>query len=319
MVELSIVVPAFNEAENIPLLYTELTDVLKGIGHSYEIVFVDDGSVDGSRDVLNELACKDPRVRALIFRTNFGQSAAMDAGFKEARGDIVITLDADLQNNPEDIPKILSKLSEGFDVVSGWRRDRRDPFLSKRVPSRLSNWLHSRLTGLDIHDSGCTLKGYSHDAIESLELYGEMHRFIPAILHSRGYRVAEVEVNHRPRQLGVTKYGLYRLINGFLDLLYITFWSTFSSRPLHLFGRLGFSLTIVGFLAGTLKLIHQMYVFFVLAEVVFIGPIQFISILLMTIGVLFICFGFLFEIQIRIFYRMTSVRNYSIRERIGPC
>lgn len=319
MVELSIVIPAFNEAENIPLLHTELTDVLMEIGRSYEIVFVDDGSADGSRDVLNELARKDPCVRALIFRTNFGQSAAMDAGFKEARGDIVITLDADLQNDPEDIPKILSKLSEGFDVVSGWRRDRKDPFLSKRLPSIFSNWLHSRLTGLSIHDSGCTLKGYSHDAIESLELYGEMHRYIPAILHSRGYRVAEVEVNHRPRQHGETKYGLYRLINGFLDLLYITFWSTFSSRPLHLFGRVGFSLVLVGLLAGILKLIQQIYVFFVLGEVVFIGPIQLISILLILLGALFICFGFLFEIQIRIFYRMTSSRNYSIRERIGSC
>ena len=318
MVELSIIVPAFNEAESIPELYDALTATLQRVERSYEIIIVDDGSRDGTREVLAGLVRNDPKVRALVFRRNFGQGAAMDAGFKEAQGDVIITLDADLQNDPEDIPKLLEKMDEGFDVVTGWRLDRKDPFLSKRFPSLISNWLQKRLTGLDIHDSGCTLKCYSREAVSHLDLFGEMHRYIPALLHAQGFSIAEVGVTHHPRQHGVTKYGTARLVNGILDLLYITFWSTFSNRPLHLFGRLGLFLVITGFLAGALKLCQQIYLFFVIGQEVFIGPIQLIAIVCVILGFLFICFGFLFEVQVRIFYRMASTRNYSVQERIGP-
>lgn len=300
--KLSIVIPTYNEVENVGRLYNELVPALKKLKHAYEIIYVDDGSSDGTRQKLRELNTKDKDVKVLFHRRNFGQTAAMDTGFKYAHGDVIITLDADLQNDPADIPKLLAKMNEGYDVVSGWRKNRKDP-ISKKLFSKFAGFMRRSLTREKIHDSGCTLKAYRKECFQGLDLYGEMHRYIPAILTWRGYRVGEVVVNHRPRQFGKTKYGFRRLFRGFLDLLVVKFWMQYSSRPIHLFGGLGLWCFGLGFLSGLYLLFRK----FFYNEAIANRPLLMLVVLLLILGVQFFGMGVMTDALTKIYYRNAPI------------
>ncbi|HLD05554.1 MAG TPA: glycosyltransferase family 2 protein [Candidatus Nanoarchaeia archaeon] len=295
--DLSIVIPVKNEAENIEPLHKELSQTLTKLG-SYEIIFVNDGSTDRSLEVLRRLQKRDSHVVVIQFRKNFGQTAAMDAGFKQAQGDIIIPMDADLQNDPKDIPKLLNKLREGFDVVSGWRKNRQDS-AGKSISSRLAHLLRQLLIKEEIHDSGCTLKAYKKECFKDLNLYGEMHRYIPAILRLKGFKIGEVIVNHRPRKSGKTKYGTTRIVKGFFDLLFIKFWNDFSVRPIHFFGSLG----LFQYFLAALIFLEQVWKAVYVVGSLELGPLMVLSVLLIITGTLTIMFGFLAEIMIREYYK----------------
>jgi len=248
MTEISVAVPVYNEIESLPALCGELHESLSKLGRSYEIVLIDDGSTDGTWELMREQAKKYPNMRLIRFRRNFGQTAAMSAGFRESAGDVIVTLDADLQNSPADIPKLLAKMDEGYDVVSGWRKDRQDAFLNRRLPSILANALISWITGVKLHDYGCTLKAYRREVVRDVHLYGEMHRFIPALASWVGGRVAEVAVDHRPRRFGVSKYGISRTIRVILDLITVKFLMQYSKGPIQMFGKIGLTMVVPGIL-----------------------------------------------------------------------
>jgi glycosyltransferase involved in cell wall biosynthesis len=290
---LTIVVPIYNEKDNLVPLYGEFNELKKKLPFSLEIIFVDDGSNDGS----NQLS------------RNFGQSAALDAGIKQASGEVIATMDADLQNDPLDIPRLMQILSQEYDVVVGWRKERRDP-PEKRIFSLLANFLRRKLTGETIHDSGCTLRLYKKEALADLDLYGEMHRFIPAILSWRGYKIAEAEVHHRKRLSGKSKYGTARLIKGFLDLLFVVFLLRYSSRPFHIFGSMGLVIFSLGFIiGGYLSFIKLFY-----AATLSNRPLLILGVLLMVLGVQFFVFGIMAEILIRIYFKVHSLRPYIIHK-----
>tara|TARA_Y100000310_G_scaffold324997_1_gene387763 strand:- start:1074 stop:2033 length:960 start_codon:yes stop_codon:yes gene_type:complete len=297
---ISVVVPLFNEEGNIPELYRRLSNVLIKSSSEYELIFIDDGSKDGSFPILKNIQQQDKRVKVIKFRKNFGQSAAMNAGFKHSQGEVIVSMDGDLQNFPEDIPRVLAKLDEGYGVVCGWRADRKDP-LEKKLSSKFSNKLRRSLTKETIHDSGCSLKAYKKEALKEVTLYGEMHRYIPAIISQYGFKMGEVKVGHGERKHGKTKYGAGRLIRGFLDLMYIKFWQDYSKRPLHFFGSLGMGLMGSGFVLGVIKAITGFLHYLRYGETV-VGPLLLASIFLIITGFLFIMFGFLAEIQIRLYY-----------------
>ena len=235
---LSVVIPAYNEAESLPELHRELVAALDALGHAWEIIYVDDGSRDGSDEVMGRVAAADPRVRGAVLRRNFGKSAALATGFRLARGEWVATLDADLQDDPAELPRLIEALGQGSDLVSGWKRNRQDP-ITKTLPSWLFNAVTSAVAGLKLHDFNCGLKLYRREVIEAIEVYGELHRFIPALAHWAGFRIAEIPVHHRARKHGRSKYGWERFINGFLDLMVAAFISTSALKPLHVFGRIG--------------------------------------------------------------------------------
>lgn len=308
-VSYTIVIPVFNEEPNIVPLYKEIKPVMDNLGEKYEILFIDDGSSDGTFRVLKWIHEKDKNVKAIRLRKNFGQTAAISAGFDNAKGDIIITMDGDLQNSPRDIPNLLAKMDEGYDVVSGWRHQRQDPGFSKKIPSKLSNRLARRLTGLDLHDFGCTLKAYRKEAVSDIELYGETHRYIPALIAGYGFRIAEVKVEHRPRVSGDTKYSAKRLLRGFLDLLNIKFWSDYSTRPIHFFGRMGAISFIIGFLISIYKIIMR----FAFNDPLEAGPLLIFSVLLIILGVQLIMFGFLGEIMTKMYYQGKR-KTYNIKE-----
>src|SRR5215216_3590124 len=279
---LSLVIPVYNEEENLPLVYDALHQALDPLKNTWEAIFVDDGSRDGSFDVLRSLVEQDPEhIRVLSFRRNFGQTAAISAGIDHACGEIIVLLDADMQNDPADIPMLLAKLDEGYDLVSGWRKDRKVNRLTRTIPSNLANGLISWTTGVHLHDYGCTLKAYRRDALEGFRLYGEMHRFIPVFAHSIGARITELPVHHHARKFGKAKYGLERTIKVLLDLLTVKFLLSYSNKPIYLFGGTGFLLM----LAGTADLL------FLLARRTFFGTPVFTSPLL-QIGVMFFIMGF---------------------------
>src|SRR3972149_8027070 len=234
----SIVIPVYNEEERVPVLYKAIKNAMDDAGVGYEIIFVDDGSKDNTFSILSEIQKGDGKVVVISFRRNFGQTAAMSAGFDYAKGDVIVTMDADLQNDPKDIPRLVEKAKD-YDVVSGWRKNRKDPFFSRRLPSMMANWLISKVTGVYLHDYGCTLKAYRRDVIKNLKLYGEMHRFIPAVASWYGVRVAEMEVRHFPRLRGSTKYGISRTIKVVLDLITVKFLQSFSTKPIQFFGPAG--------------------------------------------------------------------------------
>ncbi len=308
--KISIVIPAYNEEKSIPELYYELSSVFKVMEKPYEIIFVDDGSTDSSFDLMEDIYSRDKEVKVIKFRRNFGQSSAILAGFDHAEGDIVITMDADMQNDPKDIPKLLEKINEGYDVVSGWRADRKDPFMSKKLPSKLSNWLARKMTGVNIHDSGCTLKAYKSRALRNLELYGEMHRYIPALLARKGFRITELKVTHNPRKFGKTKYGIRRLFHGLLDLINIKFWNQYSKRPLHFFGLMGISQLLFGFLIGAYLLVLK----FIYGQGIADRPLLLLSVLLLILGIQFIIFGLMSDILIKVYY--TGRKSYDIEKYI---
>lgn len=309
--DVSIVIPAYNEQHNVVSLYQELSQVLQAYDHEYELIFVDDGSADQTFQQLKSLHQKDNRLKVIRFKRNFGQSAALSAGFAMAKGEVIITIDADLQNDPGDIPGLVHELGNGYDVVSGWRYSRKDSFF-KRMLSRFSNWLRRKLTFESIHDSGCTLRAYKSECLRDLELYGEMHRYIPALLSWKGYRVGEVKVAHRPRVHGKTKYSWHRLARGFLDLLLVTFWQRFSFRPIHAFGGLGLLSAIIGFALAIYLVVGRIAFGIGLAD----RPLFLLAILMIIIGVQFMVFGVLADIMLRVYYRQSGKRNYIIEEVI---
>ena len=251
MLSVSVVVPIYNEFENIPLLYEQLSQTLPKLGREYEILFVDDGSRDGSAEALQALAAGDPRVKVVRFRRNYGQTAAMQAGLQFASCDVIVTMDGDLQNDPSDIAMLLAKIDEGYDLVHGWRKQRQDAFLNRRLPSLIANWIISKTTRFPIHDLGCTLKAIRREIAQDLELYGEMHRFIPILAHWRGARCAEVVTNHRPRRFGKTKYGISRTLRVVLDLITVKYMLDYSASPMKLFGMLGFGCGLLSARGGT--------------------------------------------------------------------
>lgn len=310
--ELSVIIPVFNEEKNLEPLYEEISRVLDSLGQAFEIIFVDDGSRDGSFPVLKRIQEKDKAVKIIRLRRNFGQTAALSAGFDYARGRVIVTMDADLQNDPKDIPALLAKINEGYDLVSGWRQKRHDKFFTRRLPSIVANRLISFLTGVKLHDYGCTLKAFRKEIIKSIRLYGELHRFIPAIASTLGVSIAEVKVSHRPRRFGRSKYTIFRLPRVILDMLTVKFLLSYSTRPLQVFGLLGLISGLSGFVIA-LWLSYQRLILKVSSAN---RPILLLAVLLMVIGIQFVTLGLLAEIMVRTYHESTGKPIYHIREII---
>jgi glycosyltransferase involved in cell wall biosynthesis len=309
-VAISVVVPVKDEEDNVEPLYRSLVEVLDALGRSYEILLVDDGSEDQTHPRLLRLAASDPNLKVIQLRRNFGQTAAMSAGFDHATGDVIVPMDGDLQNDPADIGRLLEKVDEGYDVVSGWRRDRKDGFV-RRLPSRIANWLIGRVTGLRLHDYGCTLKAYRADIVRDTNLYGEMHRFLPALAYQTGARITEVPVAHHPRVSGRSKYGLGRTFKVLLDLVTVKFLSVWSTKPSYVFGGSGAVLCIVGtaFVAWTAyqKIVNDVYVYR--------QPSLIVGVFLFTIGLNLFLMGLLAELVTRTYHESQSKPIYYVRER----
>jgi glycosyltransferase involved in cell wall biosynthesis len=308
----SVVVPLYNEQENVRELHARLKAVMESIGRKYEIIFVDDGSTDQTLTLLQEIQSGEGNVIILSLRRNFGQTAAFAAGFDYARGDIIVTLDGDLQNDPDDIPKLL-ELTKDNDIVSGWRKRRKDPLFSRRLPSVIANWLISKVTGVKLHDYGCSLKAYRRDVIKNLKLYGEMHRFIPAVANLYGVKIAEVETNHHPRLRGKSKYGISRTVKVVLDLITVKFLLSFSTRPLQFFGPIGLLSGAGGFLISL----------YLTVEKILIGkdiggrPLLLLGALLIIVGIQFIGMGLLGEMMVRVYHETQKKPIYVIKKVIG--
>lgn len=307
-IDISVIIPAYNEEDNIAVLYKELTSVLSTLNRSYEIIFIDDCSTDATYERLAELHAHDDLVKIIKFRKNFGQSAAMKAGFDHARGNIIITLDADLQNDPHDIPQMLKKMeTDNYDVVCGWRYNRKDPF-QKKIFSRFANHFRAYLTGETIHDSGCTLRVYKQETVRDIELYGELHRYIPAMLLWRGYRIGEVKTNHRLRTAGKSKYTWKRLSKGFLDLLVIAFWQKYSFRPMHIFGGSGLIIGGIGFLIALYLGISRILFGTELTD----RPLFLVALVLLIVGIQFVALGIIADILLRIYYGQNNRKTYLV-------
>jgi glycosyltransferase involved in cell wall biosynthesis len=306
---LSVVIPIYNEVENIGRLYAALDAVLPLIGRDYEIILVDDGSTDGSAGALRELAARDPLVRVIEFRANFGQSAALHAGIQAAAGDVIVTLDGDLQNDPADIPRLLAKLDEGYDLVHGWRKRRQDALVSRKLPSRAANWLISRITGFPVHDLGCTLKAIRREVARELELYGEMHRFIPILAHWRGARCVEVETNHHPRRFGTSKYGLSRTFRVLLDLITVKYLIQYLVSPMKLFGGLGLLCGAAGLVAGIGTIAMKLGSGTDMTG----NPLLLLSVFSMMTGLQLLVLGMLGELGARIYYAVCDAKPYAVR------
>ena len=310
MTKISIVIPVLNERENAKPLFDEIIDVLQAIDTaSYEVIFVDDGSTDGTFDVLTTLHELNPHIIVLQFRRNFGKSAALSAGFAEADGEVVFTMDGDLQDNPVEIPRFLAKLDEGYDLVSGWKYPRLDP-LTKTFPSKLWNLLLRMTTGVNLHDFNCGFKAYRRDVVQDMQLYGELYRYIPVLADQKGYRVTEIQVAHRPRLHGTSKFGFKRFGRGFFDLLTILFLGTYSWRPLHLFGGIGGGVSV----AGSLVLIYLTVLWLMGDRPIGNRPLLTLGVLLVTVGVQFLSIGLLAEMFALINAQNTQI--YSVRRRL---
>ncbi|CUT04097.1 glycosyltransferase family 2 protein [Candidatus Kryptobacter tengchongensis] len=303
---ISIVIPLYNEVESLPELYDQIKEVVKTNRYNYEIIFVDDGSTDGSLDVLKKIRQNDKNVKIISFRRNYGKSAALAIGFEYAKGDVVITMDADLQDDPHEIPNLLKKLNEGFDLVSGWKKKRYDP-LTKTIPSRIFNFVVSTLTGIKIHDFNCGLKAYKKSVTQDIKVYGELHRYLPVLAHWAGYKIGEIVVQHHPRKYGKTKFGISRFLKGFLDLLTVMFTTRYFKRPLHLFGTVGLVIFLLGFgitfYLSLLKLIENIS----LSN----RPLFILGVMLTIVGVQFISIGLLGEMITKAYQHLET---YSIKE-----
>jgi len=307
--EISVVVPLLNEQDNIGPLYEQITQALTDV-YEYEIIFVDDGSSDNSFDILAKLQKTDAGIRAICFRKNFGQTAALSAGFAHARGKVIVAIDADLQNDPADIPKMITKLDEGFDVVSGWRRKRHDNAITRLLPSKIANWLISRITGVKLHDYGCTLKVYRREVLEETKLYGEMHRFIPALASWSGARIAEMPVNHRPRTAGTAKYGLGRTLKVVLDLITVKFLGSFSTKPIYIFGGLGLLGAFGAILFGLIVLYQKLYFGTDMSG----NPLLILTAVCILATIQFILMGLLAELLVRTYHESQNRPTYVIKE-----
>ncbi len=306
----SIVIPLLNEEETLPLLHERLRAAVEGLGRSCEIVYVDDGSTDATFERLTAIVQADPQVRIVQFRRNFGQTAALQAGIDYSRGEALVFMDGDLQNDPADIGRLLARLDQGYDVVSGWRKDRKDS-LMRRVPSRIANSVISRITGVDLHDYGCTLKAYRREVLDSVRLYGEMHRFIPAYAAWAGASVAELEVDHHPRRFGKSKYGLSRTLRVLLDLMTAKFLGSFSSKPNYLFGTIAFVSWFFAFLAGVVVILEKVFPPHAEAHN---NPLLLLAVFLAIVGVQFLLMGLLAELGVRTYHESQGKPTYVVRQ-----
>ena len=311
--EISVFLPVYNEEPNLRPLQEKLDKALHALGRTAEIVYVDDGSTDGSLKVLREIASKDRRVRVVALRRNYGQTAAMAAGIDAASGRVLIPMDADLQNDPADIIRLLDKLDEGYDVVSGWRKDRKDKLITRKIPSMLANRLISWIGGVPLHDYGCSLKAYRRESLEDVRLYGEMHRFIPIYASWAGARVSEIPVEHHPRTMGKSKYGLSRTLKVVFDLMTIKFMASYHTKPIYVFGTFGMLALAISFLAGFyavfLKLMHR-------ADFVQ-TPLPILAVVMFAVAVQFMLMGLLAEMLVRTYHESQAKSIYAVREKIG--
>ncbi|MBU1255584.1 MAG: glycosyltransferase family 2 protein [Patescibacteria group bacterium] len=311
--KLSIIIPIYNEEESIKVLYQELKQVLNNLSFEYEIIAIDDGSTDNSNQIIREIAQQDYNFKTISFKRNFGQTAAMSAGIDASQGDIIIPMDADLQNNPADIPEFLEKVDQGFDVVSGWRVNRRDKLWTRKIPSWIANYLISLITKVKLHDYGCTMKAYKKEVIKDIRLYGEMHRFMPAYTAWHGAKVTEIPVNHRPRKYGQTKYSVFKTFRVILDLLTVKFLIDYSTKPMHFFGKIGYWLSFFGLISGCWALYLKIF-----KDIYFITtPLPLLTVFLILVGLQFILMGLLAEILTRTHYESQNKPIYSIKEKIN--
>ena len=311
--DISIVVPVYNEQDNVEAVYTGIRAALMSIGCSFEVIMVDDGSTDGSYRLLTAIASEDTSLKVIRFRRNFGQTAAMAAGFDYAKGDIIIPMDGDLQNDPSDIPRLIEKINEGYDVVSGWRSDRKDTFITRKIPSIMANALISRMTGVHLHDYGCTLKAYRREVLDGINLYGEMHRFVPALASQFGAKVAELPVNHRPRLHGVSKYGISRTLRVILDLMTVKFLISYSTKPIQLFGKWGVYTILAGLGSGAMTIYMKFFDHFSMNR----NPLLILTGFLLFMGVQFIVMGLLGELNARTYFESQGKPIYVVRDRIN--
>lgn len=311
--EISVFLPVYDEEPNLRPLHAKLDDALRELGRTAEIIYVDDGSTDGSLDVLRELAHLDGRVRVVALRRNYGQTAAMSAGIDAARGDVLIPMDADLQNDPADIRRLLEKLDEGYDVVSGWRRNRQDKMITRKIPSMLANRLISWIGGVPLHDYGCSLKAYRREFLQDVRLYGEMHRFIPIYASWVGAKVTEIPVEHHARTMGKSKYGLSRTVKVVFDLMTIKFMASYQTKPIYVFGTFGMIAISLSFIAGLWAAVLKFWkgVSFILT------PLPVITVVMLAIGVQFLLMGMLAEMLVRTYHESQAKPIYTVRERIG--
>lgn len=319
--ELSLFLPVLDEEENLPLMHKKISDALNALGKTAEVIYVDDGSTDKSLSILKEIAAGDDRVRVISLRRNYGQTAAMSAGIDAAKGDILIPMDADLQNDPADISRLLDKLNEGYDVVSGWRKNRQDKMITRKIPSQIANRIISWIGGVPLHDYGCSLKAYRRDVIQDVRLYGEMHRFIPIYASWAGARVTEIPVEHHARTMGKSKYGLSRTIKVVFDLITIKFMASYQTKPIYVFGTFGMLAFLVSVLSGLYA--------FVLKYGFLLGlpphyhadfvetPLPVLSIVMFAIAIQFFLMGLLAELQVRTYHESQNKSIYAVREKIG--
>ncbi len=309
-VDVSVVIPLYNEEENVTKLYTELHSVLHNKDFSYEILFVNDGSSDKTGQIVDKIIEQDSHVTIVNFRKNFGQTAAMSAGFDYACGEVIITMDGDLQNDPADIPELLENINEGYDVVAGWRHKRQDSFFSRRLPSLIANKVISVITGVHLHDYGCTLKAFKKEVTDNIKLYGEMHRFIPAIASAMGVSIAEIKVNHRPRLYGTSKYGISRTFRVILDLITVKFLLSYSNRPIHVFGLIGMGSFSFGTIIAAILIFQRQIYDIPLGD----RPLFLLAILFLFMGIQFITFGLMSELQIRTYHESQNKPIYFVKD-----
>ena len=311
--KLSIIIPIYNEEESISLLYQELNQVLSSLSFEYEIIAISDGSTDNTDTIIKEIAQKDKNFKTITFKRNFGQTAAMSAGIDMSQGEVIIPMDADLQNDPTDIPKFMEKIEKGFDVVSGWRVNRQDKLMTRKIPSWIANYIISFITGVKLHDYGCTMKAYRREVIKDVRLYGEMHRFMPAYTAWHGAKISEISTNHRSRKYGKTKYNIFRTFRVILDLFTVKFLMDYSTKPMHFFGKIGYWLLSLSFLSGCWAVFLKIFkgTYFITT------PLPLLTVFLILVGLQFILMGLLAEILIRTHYESQKKPIYLIKEKIN--
>jgi glycosyltransferase involved in cell wall biosynthesis len=311
--EISLFLPVLDEEENLPLMHRKIGAALDALGKTAEVIYIDDGSTDNSLQILREIAAGDGRVRVISLRRNYGQTAAMSAGIDAARGEILIPMDADLQNDPADIARLLEKLDEGYDVVSGWRKNRRDKLISRKIPSKIANKIISWIGGVHLHDYGCSLKAYRRDVLQDVKLYGEMHRFIPIYASWSGARVTEIPVDHHARTMGKSKYGISRTVKVVFDLITIKFMAEYHTKPLYVFGTFGLLAFLLSFAAGVWAFVLK----FAYGTSFILTPLPLITIVMLAIAVQFFLMGLLAELQVRTYHESQDKAIYAVREKIG--
>ena len=312
-IDISIIIPVYNEEENVKELFSKIEGVLNRMQKTHEVIFIDDGSIDKTFDILKELSEKNKQLKVIRFRRNFGKSVALTAGFEHVQGEFVITMDGDLQDDPEEIPDFLEKIKEGYDLIVGWQIGKYRKMIRKKIASKIFNMLTNRLTGVKVHDSNCCFKIFRNEVVKNIKLHGELHRYIPALAHWQGYKVSEMKVKYQPRKHGRSKYGSMRLIKGLLDLITVKFLMAYLTRPIHFFGQAGMFLLFLGFLSGAATLIYK----FVFGVHLNTTQLPLLTVLFIVVGIQFILMGILAEILIRIYYEPRGKSPYSIKEKIN--